>query len=75
MSGVTADTQLHLKETSNHRSSPNDEAVVVGLYGIPGSGKTYLLNQLKEELGNMLFAFYEGSQIDSTVVPRGLDVF
>ena len=33
---------------------------MVGLYGIPGSGESFLLDQLKQELGEQHFAFYEG---------------
>jgi hypothetical protein len=47
----------------------------VGLYGVPGSGKTFLLDQLKEELGQEHFAFYKGSKVIATVVPGGLDAF
>ncbi|KAF8848881.1 hypothetical protein BDZ45DRAFT_605209 [Acephala macrosclerotiorum] len=53
----------------------NTKAVVVGLYGVPGSGKTFLLDQLKEELGQDDFAFYEGSQMIAALIPGGLDAF
>ena len=49
--------------------------IVVGLYGVPGSGKTYLLEQLRQSLGEMDFAFYEGSQVIDKLVPDGLDAF
>ncbi|MCJ1281499.1 hypothetical protein MMC26_000819 [Xylographa opegraphella] len=57
------------------RSASDDKPVVVGLYGIPGSGKTFLLNQLEQELGETHFAFYEGSRMIDTVVPGGLTAF
>ncbi|KAF2099027.1 hypothetical protein NA57DRAFT_66204 [Rhizodiscina lignyota] len=41
--------------------------IVIGLYGIPGSGKTFLLSQLKHELGQGEFAFYEGSKVIGTL--------
>ncbi|KAI9777279.1 MAG: hypothetical protein M1816_004815 [Peltula sp. TS41687] len=43
--------------------TPNEKkkATVIGLYGVPGAVKTYLLNRLKQELGYEQFAFYEGS--------------
>ena len=49
--------------------------IVIGLYGVPGCGKTYLLNQLKEELGNEQFAFFEGLEMIDSVAPGGLDGF
>ena len=49
--------------------------VVVGLYGIPGSGKTFLLNQLKQELDPDVFVFYEGSEVIGSIVEGGLDAF
>ncbi|KAL2818252.1 uracil phosphoribosyltransferase-domain-containing protein [Aspergillus cavernicola] len=48
---------------------------VIGLYGIPGAGKTFLLDQLKEELGQELFEYYEGSDVIQSMVPGGLDAF
>lgn len=66
MPGPTADPTW----SASHR-----EAVVVGLYGVPGSGKTFLLSQLKQVLGQEHFAFYEGSKMIATVVPGGLDAF
>ena len=69
-------SRTHLQHTlSKNRSASNHKAVVVGLYGVPGSGKTFLLNQLEQELGKTHFAFYEGSMMIATVVPGGLDAF
>ena len=73
--GPTADPQLNQSTALESRSASNNKAVVVGLYGVPGSGKTYLLDQLKEELGEENFAFYEGSKMISAVVPGGLNAF
>jgi len=75
MTGLTTGPQLNQSTASETRSASNDKAVVVGLYGVPGSGKTFLLNQLKQELGQEHFAFYEGSKIIAAVVPGGLDAF
>ena len=68
---------LHPKQSTSpeNLSTSNPKAVVVGLYGVPGSGKTFLLNQLKQELGQTHFAFYEGSKMIATVVPGGIDAF
>ncbi|EPE34264.1 PRTase-like protein [Glarea lozoyensis ATCC 20868] len=64
------------KQSTDYRSAPNDnKPVVVGLYGVPGSGKTFLLDQLKEELGTEHFAFYEGSKVIATLVPGDLNGF
>ena len=52
-----------------------DKPVVVGLYGLPGSGKTFLLKQLEQALGQEQFAFYDGSNMIASVVPGGLKVF
>ncbi|KAF3931412.1 hypothetical protein ABW19_dt0201880 [Dactylella cylindrospora] len=49
--------------------------IVVGIYGIPGSGKTFLLSELEQELGKEHFEFYEGSKVISDLVPGGLDKF
>jgi len=71
----TADLQPNQFTTPEFRSASDHKAVVVGLYGVPGSGKTFLLNQLKQELGQTHFAFYEGSEMIATVVPGGLVTF
>ncbi|KAF2705274.1 hypothetical protein K504DRAFT_440355 [Pleomassaria siparia CBS 279.74] len=54
---------------------PDKKAVVVGLYGVPGSGKSFLIKYLKTELGQDSFAFYDGSEVIATVVPGGLNAF
>lgn len=48
---------------------------VIGIYGVPGSGKTFLLNNLKDDLGTTDYVFYEGSQVIDGLVPGGLDAF
>lgn len=49
---------------------------VIGIYGISGCGKSYLLNELREKFGeDNDFAFYEGSAMIDQVVPGGLDAF
>ncbi|KAL8902549.1 MAG: hypothetical protein Q9207_004605 [Kuettlingeria erythrocarpa] len=55
--------------------TPNNRPTVVGLYGIPGCGKTTLLEDLKGELGQDEFTFYDGSEKIDSVVPGGLTAF
>ncbi|KAL8792013.1 MAG: hypothetical protein Q9195_005354 [Heterodermia aff. obscurata] len=59
----------------NSQSPSDRKAVVVGLYGIPGCGKSYLLKQLEQALGQSDFAFYDGSTVVADLVPGGLDAF
>ena len=54
---------------------PKRKPIVVGLYEVPGCGKTYLLNELKQKLGERSFNFQEGSETITSVVPGGLDAF
>lgn len=56
-------------------SSGESKPTVVGIYGIPGCGKTFLLNQLKHELDKNHYEFYEGSQMIASLVPGGLTAF
>ncbi|KAI5864693.1 uracil phosphoribosyltransferase-domain-containing protein [Durotheca rogersii] len=55
--------------------SSTPKPVIVGLYGVPGCGKSYLLAQLKKELDTCLFEFYEGSEVISSLTPGGLVAF
>lgn len=40
---------------------PGYKPIIVGIYGLSGCGKSYLLKELEKELGKDSFAFYEGS--------------
>lgn len=73
--GLMANPQLNQCPSPETLPPRNGKAVVVGLYGVPGSGKTFLMNQLKQEVGQKDFAFYEGSETIAAVVPGGLEVF
>ncbi|KAF3158432.1 hypothetical protein TWF106_002603 [Orbilia oligospora] len=53
----------------------NGNPTIIGIYGIPGSGKSFLLKQLERELGCQDFEFYEGSEVISSLIPGGLDTF
>ncbi|KAL4789581.1 uracil phosphoribosyltransferase-domain-containing protein [Aspergillus venezuelensis] len=48
---------------------------VIGLYGLPASGKTELMKQLKEQLDASDFQFFEGSETINEFSPDGLGVF
>lgn len=48
---------------------------VIGLYGVPGAGKTFLMNKLKQQLGEERFVFFEGSEVIASVTTGGLDAF
>lgn len=71
----TAKPKLNASTVLESFSAPDKKAVVVGLYGVPGSGKTFLLDQLKQELGQEHFAFFEGAEMIATVTPGGLEEF
>ncbi|KAJ6460237.1 uracil phosphoribosyltransferase-domain-containing protein [Mycena sanguinolenta] len=51
--------------------------IVIGVYGVPGCGKSHLLCLLKadSELGQDAFTFYEGSAIIDLIPNGGLDAF
>ena len=57
----------------SNQTSPKPK--IIGLYGIPGTGKTYLIRQLQERLSHAHFAFSEGSEVVDKLVPGGLPAF
>lgn len=75
MPSQTADHPPNQPSTPESFSPPYKKAVVVGLYGIPGSGKTFLLGELEQKLEKKHFAFYEGSEMIASTVPGGLSEF
>lgn len=64
-----------LQKLADTRYAYDDKRVVVGLYGIPGSGKATLLEHFKEELGQDGSAFYDGSEVISGVFQGRLEAF
>ncbi|OTA69551.1 hypothetical protein K449DRAFT_412187 [Hypoxylon sp. EC38] len=62
-------------ETELGKIDSEAKPVVIGIYGLPGSGKTFLLNQLKYSYRHNEFEFYEGSELIRDLVPGGLDAF
>ena len=53
----------------------NSHRVVVGLYGLPGAGKSFTMGQLKDWLGHEDFTFHEGSEQIAKLVTGGLEAF
>ncbi|GAB1313714.1 hypothetical protein MFIFM68171_03924 [Madurella fahalii] len=54
---------------------PKEKRVVIGIYGVPGSGKSFLIEKLKARLSEGQFRFYEGSEVIASLVPGGLEEF
>lgn len=48
---------------------------VIGIYGIPGSGKSFILNELRDQLPAKHFSFHEGSVVISQLIDGGLKAF
>ena len=74
MSLSTAVPQGSLTIPETPRASQN-RAVVIGIYGLPGSGKTFLLKQLEDALRDKPFTFFEDSKTIDDIVPGGLPAF
>lgn len=75
MSAQLTDSVLNQNTTPGSQTHFPQNTTIVGLYGVPGSGKTFLLRGLKQNLGQDHFAFYEGSEMIASVVPGGLGEF
>ncbi|KAH9882696.1 hypothetical protein J1614_000061 [Plenodomus biglobosus] len=69
------DSELHQPLSTDGQDTKDDTAKVVGLYGISGSGKSFLLEQIKQMLNDEDFLFYEGAEAIAALVPGGLDAF
>lgn len=52
-----------------------EKGQVIGIYGVSGSGKTFLLNLLKSRLKKRHFIFFEGSDLIASTIPGGLEHF
>lgn len=63
------------RATPGCTGSPDSHIKVIGLYGISGSGKSFILNDLKQILKLERFCFYEGSELIAEIVPGGLETF
>ncbi|CAG8902662.1 unnamed protein product [Penicillium egyptiacum] len=71
------DNRPHPRDPLSTEVEPTNctKPVIIGLYGLPGSGKTFRLDKLKTELSNDDFAFYDGSAVIAAVTPGGLQEF
>jgi uracil phosphoribosyltransferase/phosphoserine phosphatase/adenylate kinase len=68
-------TNPQLKPVAVPQSQSISKPTVVGIYGIQGTGKTYLLGQLKEALGEEKFAYHDGSAMITELVGGNFDAF
>ncbi|KAI1143168.1 uracil phosphoribosyltransferase-domain-containing protein [Hypoxylon sp. FL0543] len=56
-------------------ASNKKKPIVIGVYGLPGSGKSFLLEELKYGYRHEQYGFYEGSELIGSLVPGGLEAF
>ncbi|KAB8291104.1 hypothetical protein EYC80_009792 [Monilinia laxa] len=69
-------SQIADSATPHLSTFPWKRGTVVGIYGISGCGKSFLLKQLKERFGKgATFVFIDGSELIAECVPGGLEVF
>lgn len=66
------DQMEHVDEKKNMSAAG---PVVIGLYGLPASGKTTLMHRLKQKLPEKSFLFFEGSEVLGSLVDGGIDAF
>jgi len=71
----TNGSRMRSLTASGIRHTISEKVTVVGIYGLPGCGKTFLLNLLKNELGEEQFQIYDGSSVIAKVTPGGLGGF
>ncbi|RCI09852.1 hypothetical protein L249_3834 [Ophiocordyceps polyrhachis-furcata BCC 54312] len=65
-----------MESSSTHCPETPRNPVIVGLYGLPGAGKSFLLsNNLKFVLDPRKFVLYEGSDKIASLVSGGLEAF
>ena len=53
----------------------NGDPDIIGIYGISGCGKSYLINQLKTQLSGDDYVFFEGAEVIADLVKGGLPAF
>ncbi|KAK0653165.1 uracil phosphoribosyltransferase-domain-containing protein [Cercophora newfieldiana] len=52
-----------------------EKPIVIGIYGVPGVGKSFLLRELKQSDIAVNLTIFEGSEVIDSVTPGGLDAF
>ena len=68
-------TSMDQTLTSRPTSSSPPRDIIVGIYGISGAGKSYLLRDLEESLGRDIFQFFEGADEIASFVQGDLHHF
>ncbi|RKL09258.1 hypothetical protein BFJ68_g9202 [Fusarium oxysporum] len=69
---MTSTSAISLVNRVGHDPS---KPTVIGLYGLPATGKSTVLEGLRNKLGETEFAFFDGSDIISYLVHGGLKAF
>lgn len=70
---VASNAYLPLLQTATASESPMP--TIIGIYGVSGCGKSYLLEQLKAQFDEKPFLFYEGSEQLAKTAKTTLDDF
>jgi adenylylsulfate kinase-like enzyme len=60
---------------SVQKSTTDDKPTIIGLFGLPCSGKSDMLERLKQRLGEEAFDYYESSGVIDFLVQGGLAAF
>lgn len=65
----------NMKSAPEMSASQTSKPTIIGFYGISGCGKSYPLEQLKQDatLQAQRFVFYDGSELIASVTPGGLE--
>ena len=69
---------MTLSQQNPSERQPREPAIkptVIGIYGVPGCGKSFMLGKLRKILGDDLWAFFEGSEVIDAVTLGGLSAF
>ncbi|RKK84465.1 hypothetical protein BFJ71_g14584 [Fusarium oxysporum] len=69
---MTSTSAISLVNRVGHDPS---KPTVIGLYGLPATGKSTVLEGLRNKLGETEFAFFDGSDVISYLVHGGLKAF